>query len=743
MRCNVRGLQESENERCSGANLSVEVMFCSIRKFAALCWAIIYTTTPFALHPGADAEFGINAIATVETAGYSGNGSGATNAIAHANGNVTIATMQSGGFAVVRLLANGNVDPSFNGGAARVVTETNGVTGFTAVGVDAANRTVVVGSEYDTFHTILVIYRLTVSGQLDPAFGIGGRLRTVLPVNLVYQGVVPSVATAVISRLSGGFFLIAGQGSVVAFDDTGSLDVSVWTQGIFQTSLFQPGPNSVGSSHVIAVTGDGSVYVAEPVDSSGMFHARRIRSDSTVDGNYGGLFGSPSGGLPSLGKFDSLGRLYFLHYNYYGGISYSLVRLRFDGTLDGTYGTDGYWQHAMNNWMWQSPSALDVSSDGRAVISAAYSSQQSSAGATFLLVDATGQTSTMFGGRGATRVEQAGYGYSGFAARRATFTPSGDRLIVFGNSELGSAISAIRRRLDFTHQISVANLRTLPLNPKYGDYVRFSVDVDGDQGRPQGTITVRVNGTELLCVESLFASANDPNHTETCGTDRIAAGPVLSTLEFSGDEIYLPTTVPGPSAQVGRARFTVVVGAMANQPQLPKDRFTVSLGAWVTNSDGYLITSPMTGQFSVTDGVTNCVISAALLATFPRPTCEIVLTAPGSVRLFVQHLGDSNFEPDTIGETFVMVAPAVLSLPLADSLSNANYAASVTTNDPNCGLKYSSTVYLDDRALPAGAVRALARNGGFYVSTVSDCTAGFAGTLNILMQSAGGALSAA
>ncbi len=715
-----------------------------LSNFVASTIALLVLEPALATHPGVDNTYGSNGFASVDTGVFSPNARfDATYVAGDATGGVAVATVSDSSFAVTRLLAAGTADPGFNGGVARVVD--TGIARMTALGIDAMGRTLLSGTEYDTGQTVVIVYRLTAAGALDQTFGVSGRLRTILPINVADQGVVPTQPSVLVARPGGGFFIVLGKGGVAAFNASGGLDSTFWSQGVFTTSLVQIGPHVSSYSSVLAVDGTGRIYTALPQAPIGRHLIGRVLPNGSSDGSYGGVVEAPSTGSPELAKFDAQGRMYFLNFNYFGGASYSLVRVGTDGQLDTTYGTGGYAAQTAS-FPYDGAVDLDVAADGRVIVAARYSNQASSAILTFRLFDASGALVPGFGGRGFTRFEQSGYGPTDVLVKRARFNLGNDRMLAFGTSSNGTGIRAVRLQLAFVHRFSASSPQAQPTSAMYGDNVQYSVTVVGDQGRPSGYLDLRLtNGTQLLCSEFVSPTGGVPEFTAGCRSDRSPTGAFTTEFQFAGDDLYVPATFPGPSAQIRRARFSLYLVPHPSLPQQPpKDSFEVGVYAFADNTSHQTIAAPVAGEFEITDGVSACRVQAAQYGYGSGGArCRIALATPGSVRLYGRHLGDPNFEVDVNGERFVVVAPPTLTRTLEDDISSTRLLATVSSGDALCGIKYAYVDAEPDPALPPAAQRAFARNGMFFVRTVDSCQAGFAGSLQVEAVAPSAPLSAA
>jgi uncharacterized delta-60 repeat protein len=680
----------------------------------------------FANHPGLDVAFAGGNVSSATTPGFgmrewwTRNNRGMSSH-AHTDGRLTVAAYQWGSFAIARFLANGQIDPTFNAGNAKVVSIGNEIA--SAFGVDSQGRVIVTAYPYDTFSTRVIVYRFTSTGAIDPAFGIDGRKETTLPVVVASNSVVPAGSRNVIARATGGFFVMLEQAAVVAFTDGGEIDGALWNNGVYYAPTLLVGSNASMQARIVASDHLGNLFVMMPTQPFVGFSLKKVTQNGASDP----AFNSPIFDTTfSSARVDVSGRVVGLVDTGLLPSLIKLVRLTADGTLDTSFGTAG----TVTEPNFQQQILSDVSVTGEIVVTNVYSFEPSAAKAAFIVFDASGQRKTSFGGRGLTRFEPGNFGEAGFLAEGAVFSSAGDGLYAFGIPYAGNAINAVRTHLSFTHQFSIDNVSTLPLNPKYGDGLSVLFRVNGDQGNVSGTLSLQFNGVNV-CTESMYRTYANPNRDYGCGGSA-DAGDVATEIVFSGDHLYLPRTFAGPTQTIARNQIQVRLFANPNQPQLPKDRFTIGLVASANSSFGYILSGvPVRGDFEITDGVSSCLIPADIYLNFPAPICALVLKSPGTKRIYVRHLGDSNFREETVGETSVTVVSAISELTLQDEVSGLRNVVSIETGDPHCGLKYGWAAYVDDSIAEVGAERAHARSGGMFVSSVSDCSTGFSGSLTV------------
>jgi uncharacterized delta-60 repeat protein len=256
--------------------------------------------------------------------------------------------------AVLRLLADGSLDPSFgSGGVATIAPPAPYVTSRAeAIALDAQGRTVVVGEVDDD---VPAAARLLADGTLDPAFASAGLLIAKdayggLPggwKSVVVTGSAIVLAGAVDGAPPLGTSL--GRIAVVArIADDGRPDASFASGGFLQLPIAGV---TFASTHAIAIDRSGRIVlgiwrattVAFPGDVAAA--VVRVTTAGALDGSFG------SGGLAVLGPLQGRAPVVSVTGTgaivavgawtaRTGGIA-SAARLRPRGTLDETFGASG------------------------------------------------------------------------------------------------------------------------------------------------------------------------------------------------------------------------------------------------------------------------------------------------------------------------------------------------------------------------------------------------------------------
>lgn len=300
----------------------------------------------------------------------------------------------SSDMAVARVLPSGSVDTAFGDNGRKCYGYSAAGANFNdapyAIGIDPAGRIVLAGRSDDpqsgTGQRVLVV-RLLASGELDPSFGVGGFARlAALPEGrataIAFDGDIIWIAGQ--TKSPGGLVMkIDGSGTpVAAFDTDGALvDASVAaftsvapTAGGVVVSASGPSGfvvkkldaatgaaatfGSAGTSTVavsarvdvartVIAASDGAIFVAGSVDAAsvsegGRIGAVRLLASGSADTKFS--FTAPSHlwtpELAHSGFLQPDGKLVLAGYAP-AGRDLALVRLGADGALDATFGADG------------------------------------------------------------------------------------------------------------------------------------------------------------------------------------------------------------------------------------------------------------------------------------------------------------------------------------------------------------------------------------------------------------------
>jgi uncharacterized delta-60 repeat protein len=266
----------------------------------------------------------------------------ANSVVVQSDGKIVVAGYSETSVAVVRYNPDGSLDTSFGTGGKQTTT----------VGIEAAANSVVLqsdgkilvaGQSYNSNFDFVVV-RYNSDGSLDESFDTDGIVTTAI-------GSGTDVASSVVVQ-SDGKIVVAGYSVignfdfvVVRYNADGSLDESFDGDG--KRILDLSGLSDVARS--VILQSDGKIVVAgqsnNAVDNE--FAVVRFNSDGSLDGSFDtdGIQITPIGfsdDVPRSVVLQSDGKIVVAGYSDNGsGNDFAVVRYNSDGSLDGSFDTDG------------------------------------------------------------------------------------------------------------------------------------------------------------------------------------------------------------------------------------------------------------------------------------------------------------------------------------------------------------------------------------------------------------------
>ena len=704
---------------------------CSHRSQSLLALALtmiaLFAQLSHAAHPGVIAAFGASGFAVTATPSHvpaTGWGSAHSETVrSDSQGRILVASQIMGSMAVTRLLPNGQVDASFAAGA--VVVRPSGIDYRAGFGLDAFDRPIFAYvANRPTYENMVVLYRFTVNGAPDFAFGQGGRAEVNFGARIASYsagGYQPITAQNIVGRPSGGVFVRVGSGGAVAVAEDGTLDTSYRGTGVVDLGYSVFG-SAAYENQIAGISASGALYTTRLDANNGGFLLSRLLADGSIDAAYGAPNGTR---LPGLGGafvdsfLTSDGALIWTSYS-------SVKKINSAGFLDTSFGIDGFADFSPHVFNWGG-SIQDVSATGEVLL--AYDNQgltqYTTAETRFVVLKRDGTVALDFGGRGATRFEQGSIS-GGFVARRASFDRSGGGVFVVGlpSGEQTTAMIVTQLARSFRHQLTISQFASQPSLPTYGVEYAISFQYQGDQGDSGAAVTI--SNSDGACSVSIFRAVGYAQQPYLCGKFAPhAAGLLTSTLTFPGDDIYEAQAIPTPPFSVAKGIWSA---AFSSGPfrTLPKDRFFVSFAA----APNFVAPSPYasTGHLEITDGERGCQV--------PLPTnyyvalsCTFSLATVGNRTLRLLYKDDPNFEEDTGARLAVDVMPPKLAMSF-NTVFGTPLQFAMESNDTNCGLKLISLTSVPNLGnLSPEFLRSRRRSGVFGVTTVDDCAPGFSGTI--------------
>jgi len=298
----------------------------------------------------------------------------------------------TGEFIVARLLNDGNFDPSF-AGTGKVFTPMAplGKPAYAnALLIQPDGKIVVAGSsESSATNLDITLVRYNQDGNLDPNFGMGGKVVTSLSAGR-------DEAQDVIMQ-SDGKIVVGGKSfngkyddfALVRYHSNGTLDNTFGINGV----VILPADSNGGMIHSLALQADGRILAAG-MSHNGVnenFAAVRLLQNGSLDNSFAGTgkmvisFGAVDSTAYSV-AMQSNGNILLSGYGDKSpGMSlFALARLLPDGTPDALFGSNGKILTEISPPNLESAAQLVVQNDGRILV--AGSSSRSSTESQFALV---------------------------------------------------------------------------------------------------------------------------------------------------------------------------------------------------------------------------------------------------------------------------------------------------------------------------------------------------------------------
>ena len=361
-----------------------------------------------------------------------------------ADGKIVVAGRAEGSttdFAVVRLLADGALDPTFDGDGIRTTNIAGLDTAF-AVAVQPDGKIVVAGSAgLSAINEAFAVVRYLPDGTPDATFdGDGIRTDDLSPgIDRAYALVIQPDGKIVL----GGTGPISGDDDfvLVRYDANGVPDAGFGTAGVVSADL-----GSVDLAAGLALQADGKLVLGGW--SSSDFAVARFEADGDPDPTFdtdGVVVTDVAGGgdtaltvaLQPDGKILVGG-----HANVFGIPDFAVLRFLTDGSLDSTFDGDGRLTFDPEG-VGDFGAALAVRADGRiALVGNGFSGGSEALFVARFLADGTPDVS--FDGDGSAVVNPTAGDEAG---RAAVFQPDG-KLVIAGRANTGAASNFVVARFN-------------------------------------------------------------------------------------------------------------------------------------------------------------------------------------------------------------------------------------------------------------------------------------------------------
>ena len=314
-----------------------------------------------------------------------------------------------------------------------------------AMAIQPDGRIVVAGRAYVSVNYDFAVVRYLTDGSLDPTFGTGGIVTTPIASNDEGQTLVIQNDGKIVVAGT-----VAGNGyrgfGLVRYNPDGSLDATFGGAGTVVTKFGTILVNAYGLS--LALQPDGKLIVAGYVSNASAvdFAVARYNVDGSLDASFGsgGKVTTPVGSGSDYGRsvaVQSDGKIVVVgHVNSGAASAVCLVRYNTDGTLDGTFGTNGKVIAASTYSNYDNPQLVTLQPDGKILV-VGYSAPSSNGDLRLFRYNSNGTLDLSFGNAG---VAQTSLSPGDDRAYSAVLLPDG-RILVGGYAAGSPAGFAIVR----------------------------------------------------------------------------------------------------------------------------------------------------------------------------------------------------------------------------------------------------------------------------------------------------------
>jgi uncharacterized delta-60 repeat protein len=252
-----------------------------------------------------------------------------------------------GTFGIARYLTNGTLDPTFGGDGKVRTDFTAHTDDARGVAIQEDGKIVVVGNAgVGTSDTSVALARYRTNGTLDPTFGGDGKVRTNFTPNLEtgHDVVIQDNGRIVAAGSAGGtFFGHSGGFAWSRYFPNGHLDPSFGDDGMVRTNMSDDSDVGLG----VALQSDGKIVTAgvagglDPWFALTRHHPNGVL-DTTFSGD--GRVLTRFGGAPAEAHdlaIQENGRIVAAGLAFAPDWAFALARYRVNGNLDDTFGGDG------------------------------------------------------------------------------------------------------------------------------------------------------------------------------------------------------------------------------------------------------------------------------------------------------------------------------------------------------------------------------------------------------------------
>jgi uncharacterized delta-60 repeat protein len=270
--------------------------------------------------------------------------------------NLTTAGVDDKDMAIVRLNPDGSLDTTFgNGGRVQIAFEAGGANGnnddvANAVAIQPDGRIVVGGQSARTGSGIdFTLVRLTTDGNLDPTFGVGGKVitdfGTLVGANKNSDDAIDRITLQPDGKIVAAGYSVFNGVAVARYNSNGSIDKSF--NGTGGNAVFPGIFLQQGRAQDVVLQGNKIVVVAD-TGLNGDLGVARFNANGTLDGSFAsggkyqaGLNGANGGNLAVLPNGQLLVAGGGAITGTTSGDDFFLQRLNANGSLDTTFGSGG------------------------------------------------------------------------------------------------------------------------------------------------------------------------------------------------------------------------------------------------------------------------------------------------------------------------------------------------------------------------------------------------------------------
>lgn len=302
-----------------------------------------------------------------------------------------ISSTSNGAFAIARYNADGTPDNTFGGGNGYVTNSISGGTGTDdkAFSIAIQNDGKIVAGGYSkdaSGRYAFAIARYNADGTLDTSFNHTGAVRTVIQGGTGTHDQANSIAIQRDGKIVAGGYSAGSSGyhafAIARYNTDGTLDSTFATNGTARTSI-SPKYDEINS---IAIQSDGKIVAGGSSGPHQMaiayaeFAIARYDTDGTLDGTFGGGLGSVRNYIPGSESKDDEANSIAIQSDgkiVAGGFSrngsgypqFAIARYNTDGSVDGSFGTNGSARNSISGGGGKDDRAYSIAiqSDGKIV----------------------------------------------------------------------------------------------------------------------------------------------------------------------------------------------------------------------------------------------------------------------------------------------------------------------------------------------------------------------------------------